>query len=320
MSTFQIKKTIVIVLSILLLLLLLGNVYQFLFNQNNSDKENKELTQLKNEKLSIEEEYNLSKEKLLNLSQELENLENKLGISNDTIGFLKAKIAKISRVLDKDRITTKERNSANQIISDLNAKIKDLSDQVDDLKKQNADLTLKNQQLTEQNQELTNNLNLAIAEKQKNTEPKESETKNQDDKNENVNNPDASLSLSNFNIKALSKTKDIASQTLKAKHAKYLNIDFVADPNKSLKSGNKSLYIIVVNPEGNTITPNDIETFTTKNGEELIYSQKLEFDYQKDQPNPIKIEVALEHGKKGIYTIQVYFNGDMVGNSQIQLK
>ena len=321
MSQIQIKKSLLIILGIIILILLFGNIYQ-IFNKNQyTTSENKQFSILLNEKKSIEEEFNLSKDKLLSLSAEIEKLENKLYISTDTIKLLKNKIASISAILNKDRKTVNERNDAKQLILDLNAKIKDLSTQIDVLKKQNQELTLKNQQLTEQNNELTNNIN-SVTEKQKSVASKAPETNNKEADSKDADNDlksDLPITISDFSIKALSNRKGNLTETSKAKNTQNISIEFNVDANKLAKSENKNLIIIFIDPEGNTITPNDIETFTNNDKEEIVYSEKLTINYQNNQPNLIKISFPLVKGKKGTYTVQIYYNGDKISEKNIEL-
>ncbi|MCX8473627.1 MAG: hypothetical protein ORN85_08260, partial [Sediminibacterium sp.] len=109
-------------------------------------------------------------------------------------------------------------------------------------------------------------------------------------------------------------------QTKKAKKVKNISIDFTLDAFNATDIGNKNLFVILIDPDGNTITPKNIETFSTKSDEEIVYTEKLAIDYKDSQPKLIKLNVPLGKGQKGTYTVQVYYNGEIISDSQIQLK
>ncbi len=298
---------IIIIVVILSVILLLGNVFQILTRTNEKNKILAQVTNLTSEKSSLEEEFKSSQERIDYLTENNKNLDLKLTNAKDTIKLLQRKIYNI---LNKDRLTPDERANVKNLIAKLNSTITDLNSEIEKLKQEIQDLT-------NQNQELTSEMNNIVNEKQRIADSLVLISKELDD----FKKSGSVLHASNFVLKAFTKgKKGKTSETQKVKEANSLNIDFNIDANPLAEAGNREIYINILTPDGNTLTENDIATFTNKNGEEISYSQKLDIDYLKDQANPVNVNIPLIKGKKGTYTVQVYFDGDMIGNSQIELK
>lgn len=96
--------------------------------------------------------------------------------------------------------------------------------------------------------------------------------------------------------------------------------EFTIGENKIAKSGNKMIYIQVVDPNGNIIYTRANNT-TNIEGKTVLYSDKREINYQK-QAIDVAIVFNLQ-GKevdKGNYTIKVFADGMQIGKDSITLK
>lgn len=74
------------------------------------------------------------------------------------------------------------------------------------------------------------------------------------------------------------------------------------------------VFIIILQPDGHVLQKSTWEsgTFETLEGRK-IYSCKLRFDYTKGEPKKLLFSINSEKFIKGNYTMQVYYNGSMIG-------
>jgi len=74
------------------------------------------------------------------------------------------------------------------------------------------------------------------------------------------------------------------------------------------------LFIVISQPDGQVLQKSTWEsgTFETLNGRK-VYSCKLRFDYTKGEPKKLLFNISSEKFVKGNYTMQVYYNGSLIG-------
>ncbi len=125
------------------------------------------------------------------------------------------------------------------------------------------------------------------------------------------------LKIRDINVVALNDNdKDMtrASRTTKIKTC------FTLVENTLAERGFRRIYIRVKGPDGILVTHSNNNVFTV-NGEQMIYSEMREIDYQGDD-----LEVCIFYGAKdekfmkGVYTVEVFTDGNMSGSGQLLLK
>ena len=95
---------------------------------------------------------------------------------------------------------------------------------------------------------------------------------------------------------------------------------FTLVENVLAERGFHRLYIRIKGPDGILITHSNNNVFAV-NGEQYIYSEMREVDYQGDD-----LEVCIFYGRandsftKGVYNVEIYNDGAIVGNGQLLLK
>jgi len=74
------------------------------------------------------------------------------------------------------------------------------------------------------------------------------------------------------------------------------------------------MVIVVVQPDGKVLQKSSWEsgTFQTLEGKK-IYSCKMRFDYTRGEPKKLLFSLSTDKYMKGNYTMQVYYNGIMIG-------
>ena len=80
-----------------------------------------------------------------------------------------------------------------------------------------------------------------------------------------------------------------------------------------------TVYIRVKGPDG-ILMANDQQKLFTSAGEQMIYSESREVDYQGDEVE-VCVYFAAEQGfVKGVYTVEAYTKDGLLGSGDIQLR
>ena len=104
-------------------------------------------------------------------------------------------------------------------------------------------------------------------------------------------------------------------ETGSAKKASKLVVSFAVQNNIN-QYENADVYIIVTQPDGRILENNDVwekSTITTTTGARLNYTRKVRFDYQKGETKRLLFSLNADEYLKGTYTLQIYHNGNMIG-------
>ncbi len=88
---------------------------------------------------------------------------------------------------------------------------------------------------------------------------------------------------------------------------------FIVKNNNALNNV-AEMVIVVLQPDGQVLQKSSWEsgTFETREGRK-IYSCKMRFDYTRGEPKKIFFSLSSEKYMKGNYTMQVYYNGSLIG-------
>jgi hypothetical protein len=217
---------------------------------------------------------------------------------------IKSLKSKIKNILYKEKVTGKELQTAKVLISELNVKITDYLKENDVLKQNNIKLTEEKTSLQMDKNQLVQVLDSTRVEKSK-----------ADD----VIDLGSTLVISNisvqgFNVKG--KKTDIAEKIHK------LKFSFVINENRISSSGNKTIYFVLINPFGKEISIDGVsEVLSTKQNGQKLFTGKKQLDYSQGLIQ--KAEFDVEMSKvfvDGVYKVQIYENGLLVGESRLALK
>ena len=79
---------------------------------------------------------------------------------------------------------------------------------------------------------------------------------------------------------------------------------------------NAEMLVVVVQPDGRVLKNSewDAGSFTTQEGKKL-YSYKLNFTYSRGEPKRLNFSLRADKYQKGNYTMQLYYNGLMIGKA-----
>jgi hypothetical protein len=127
----------------------------------------------------------------------------------------------------------------------------------------------------------------------------------------------STLHASNFSVTGINERKSGKEKTTTtAKKVDKLRISFDVDENRITQSGPKSIYICITDPKGNPVTVEALGSgmFTTRDGVEKAFTQKVEINYTQGQRQTINVDWKQNSDfETGDYKIEVYNNGFKIG-------
>ena len=123
------------------------------------------------------------------------------------------------------------------------------------------------------------------------------------------------LSARGIRLVALNaKNKEVS----RVKNADRLRTDFVLTANALATPGDKTVYVRITAPDGYVISNESVPTFEYE-GERLTYSASREVDYQNEDLG-IGIFCNGSGFTAGTYTVQLYCDGRLIGESEIPMR
>ncbi len=219
------------------------------------------------------------------------------------------KKARIQSLLSKVNATTAELQEAKGLIASLNGDIEGYKTQIETLQGQKIQLAHEKVVVTRQRDQIQKDFDSTIS------VVKEKES---------VIDIGSTLHASNFNIIGVNEKGNGKERvTTTAKRVDKLRISFDLDENMITQSGQKELYIVITGPDGKAIALDDQGSgkFSTRDGEEKIYTQKLDVNYIQNKRQTVSFDWKQNSNfETGNYKIEVYNNGFKVGEGTRPLK
>ena len=254
-----------------------------------------EQTQLKRELDSLEAQVE-------QVSAGKAKMSTELTAKNDS---LRAKIQVLRTQLAKGKLTKAELSKAQEDVKQLRYFVTKYTADIEELHKQNATLTTERDTLKS---------NLATVAKKADTLAKQNQ-----DLDAKVKVAQAlKLATSNivaYKIKSSGKEVDVT----RASPAKKIKINFTVASNSIATKDLHDIYIRIIDPTGNLITPTDGGTFSA-DGQDLQYTYKTSIDFKDDGTQYTIDWVNPAPFQKGTYTVLLYADGGTMGKTGFTLK
>ena len=298
------KKIYVAIIA--LLLLINGVALYLLYSENKAKKD------LSDQKIALQNDFKNLSDTLDSKKMELEQYKGKNAELDSIITAKQEEIDKqkktIAGLFAKGKMTSNELAKAKTMISQYEASIAELQKKVDELSKQNQELTAQNQQLsTDLSGEKQNNS--ALTEQNKGLSKKVE--------------LGSLLQLRNITVAGIKKKGNgKESEVKKVKQLESLRITFETGDNKVLEAGPLSLYVRIMNPKGETISVADQgsgDIKKTETGESIQFTKKADFDWSQTNKK-IVVYWASNVKDPGVYKVEIYQSGYVVGTGQVELK
>jgi len=222
---------------------------------------------------------------------------------------IEEKRTRIQALLNKSNATQAELSEARRLIASLNGDIEGYKGQIEVLQGQKIQLTQEKAFVTQQrNRALKDYDSATVVIKEK----------------EDMINVGSTLHASNFNILGINeKRSGKEKETATAKKVDKLRITFDLDENMITQSGPKELYVSITAPDGTPIAVEALGsgTFSTRDGAQKPYTQKLEVNYTQNTRQTISFDWKSNTDfSTGNYKIEVFNNGFKIGEAYRPLK
>ncbi len=233
---------------------------------------------------------------------------------------------KDSAITAKDREIEDKKSRIHALLSNVNAKeselkearglIASLNGDIEGYRKQISVLQGENTQLIQEKAAVTEERN----QKQREFDSAQNVIKAKED----IINVGSTLHASNFSIIGINeKGSGKEKETSTAKRVDKLRISFDLDENLIAQSGKKDIYICITAPDGTPVAVEALGSgkFTTREGQDKIYTQKIEVNYTQNKRQNISFDWKQNSNfNTGNYKIEVYNNGFKVGEASKPLK
>jgi len=205
----------------------------------------------------------------------------------------------ITAILNKRNNNYADFNIAGQKINELQTKVEDMKAKNQVVENENRKLG----DLLEQEKKME-------SVSQKSIKPSSPDINNAPEKN----NPGYSVfTASEMALSAITLSDDKESETSVADETRKLVGTFTVTNNNSQLS-NAEVLVVVQQPDGHVLKNSEWESgsFNTPEGKK-IYSYKLNFNYSKGEPKRLFFSLKADKYQKGNYSMQVYYNGIVIG-------
>ena len=110
-----------------------------------------------------------------------------------------------------------------------------------------------------------------------------------------------------------------AKETDRSSRTEKLRTDLFLIENSIAKKGPRRVYIRVKGPDGILLTADDRQLFNCA-GEEMIYSESREVDYQGEEVEVSVYFASPQPFAKGVYTVDAYTTEGKIGSADLLLK
>ncbi|MGB3801811.1 MAG: hypothetical protein WA952_18480 [Lewinella sp.] len=237
--------------------------------------------------------------------------------------------------LQNEKITSLTRDSRNlgaarRELADLKEKTTGYVAELEELRLANAELSEQNEQLSTERDMLSNDLQVS----QQTNEQLNSERAVLVSEREDLANRNSQLNQK-VNVASVIKTNNITAEGQKqrnsgrwvgrsnAKNVERLYVCFNSLDNAVATPGEETFQMRIVNPTGETLSieAEGSGVLTTSEGEQVPYTKNVPFNFQGDAANHCaEWNVPGQEYLEGVYTIELYNKGSIVGASQVELK
>lgn len=292
------------ILAIVSALLLIGIIVVsvFLFR---SEKESETIMQ---EKQEMEELVALEKEEMMNdlTKAQTEYQELIVRINNDSLKFKLEREQMRTQALIEELERTKATNYAE--ITRLKKELKTLREVLKDYTRQIAELSSENETLKQENS--------AVKEKYKKAAKQIDNLANEKEILSEKVSLASQLDATDVTITMLRKN---GRDTEKIKRAKQIKVSFTIAKNITSTTGNKTVYVRILQPDLESLKKNDSNIFTYEN-RSISYSMKKEFEYTGEEitlDTYWNIEETLQEGE---YQAFIFVDGNMIGKGSAKFE
>ncbi|MDR2835408.1 MAG: hypothetical protein LBV69_04315 [Bacteroidales bacterium] len=285
-------KILIAIVSVLAIIVVIMAVYLIYLNKQNVN--------IEKENTEISEEKEILKKQLQDLYSDYDELEASNDSLNAAISKEKEHIETLISELDRIKnYSYSIKKKYDDEISSLKKIMRSYVFQIDSLDQLNKKLVAENVQIKDQHQQTKKELEYVVEEKEELQIVLESASV---------------LKTASITTKFLTNKN---KETAKTRKVEKLEIDFVIVSNNLAEAGAKRIYLRIIRPDGFVISDGGTFTFRENN---IAYTEYRDVTYEKEN-----LAVAIFHNVKekltvGIYNIELYYNGEIIGKSSFNIE
>ena len=226
---------------------------------------------------SLKSELTLRVGEIRNLQQEINGILGKKGATREELALARSKINELQKMVDNLRNQNRSMEDEQKRLNDIMAQMNgDIQGLQQNMKR-----------MEDENRTLTEKINLASV-----------------------------FVASELRLSAMTTKGSREEETSQMKKTEKFVISFVVQNNVNQYS-NAEVYVIVTGPDG-TVLQNPIwesRTMDTKNEGKKEFTLRVKFDYEKGEQKRHIFSLDADKFQKGNYTMQIYHNGFMIGQT-----
>lgn len=298
------KRTLYLLFIFILLLTNVVAGYYWWNSNKDVEKITVEKSELQTEYMQVQQELNTQMAALEEMKGQNAELDAIIKVREQE---LKDQQAKITKLFKEKNFSASDLKKAKDMISSLQQQNADFMKKIDDLNIQNQVLT-EEKELLETDLTGQKEINTALEEKNKKLGSKvELGSLLRADE----------LTVTGIFVKNSGAEKDID----KIKKIEKLKVCYQTGNNAVRETGKVNMYMRIITPSGTTLynEANGSGTLTSKEGEEIRYSKKADFDFDGSNKN-VCIYWTQALTEQGNYKAMIYQDGFLVGETTVELK
>lgn len=308
--------------------LILLSLAGYLFYQNSQLRKeilklDQEYTSLQDVNVQLDEEFQAAQTELESLKGDNEQLNN---LIDEQIGKLEDQKNQIAVLVRKNR----NLGEAQEEIKELRATVDQYIDEINQLKEENVFLTEENKSLQSQ----TDSLSTAFETSQQKNQELLTEQEQLTEERENLSQQNTALNkkvleaarimVDNIDVKGYA-TKESGREVRRrrAENVEMLNICFDTEVNQLASEGEEEFYVRVLNPKGETISVERAGSGVltlTRTETPVPYSTKQTIDYKHKEGEVCLVWAPEIPFEDGLYAVEIYNKGYVVGNTTFKLR
>ncbi|HQW44270.1 MAG: hypothetical protein IPP02_00580 [Chitinophagaceae bacterium] len=241
-----------------------------------------------------------------NLGAELDSTKSTTGLLQ---GELNTKLAEINRLRTEIATILKRNNFKKEDLDLARKKTVELQGLVAELQNKNISIEEEKKQITD----VLDKVNVQVKNLEGNVQKLDQENKVLTEKV----NLASSFIASELKLSPVMVKNDKEQETNQAKKANKLVISFSVQNNVA-DYDNADVFVVITLPNGRILKNEDVwETtpITLQNGNRIFYTRRVRFEYQKGESKRLLFSLTDDEYLKGTYTMQIYHNGYMIGQT-----
>jgi len=225
-----------------------------------------------------------------------DSLQVQLGRRVDEINRLKSEI---SRVLKNPNANASQLKEARQMMIELEERVEELHNQNTSMESEKQGLVVKLEQMTGEASKM------------------EQSIRRLDEENKDLREKIKSASVfmvSALHFTAVAVRNDKDQETAQSKKADKFVASFILQNNLSALM-NAEVFVVITQPDGHVLQSStwDSGTFDTKTEGKKNFTRRIKFDYEKGEQKHLIFSLDTDNFQKGIYTLQLWHMGVLIG-------